>query len=68
MSFQFGQKLRIAFRPRHQAGQPLSVAGRKISGVIFAQHADIARNARRYYRRSRDDRFRNDIRPALQAG
>jgi hypothetical protein len=37
MRFQSGEKFRLAFRPRHQAGQPASIAGREIPGVIFAQ-------------------------------
>jgi hypothetical protein len=41
---QFGQEFRIAFRPLYQASQPASISDRKISGVIFAQQADIARN------------------------
>jgi hypothetical protein len=45
MRFQCRQELRIVFRPGHQASQPLSIASRKIPGVIFAQQADIARNA-----------------------
>lgn len=68
MRLQSGEKLRLAFRSRHQAGQLVSIAGRKIPGVIFAKQADIARNARRYYRRSRDYSFRDYIRPAFQAG
>lgn len=65
---QFGEQCVIRFGSQKQARKRLRVSHLEISGIIFAQQPDVTRNARRYYRRSRDNRFRNDIRPALQAG
>lgn len=62
------KEIRIRLRSQKQPGQFACVAYIEISGIIFAEQSDIACNVRSDDGRARDNRFRDDVCPAFQAG
>ena len=50
-----------------QIGQRLRVARLEVARIVFAQHADVAGNARGQYRRAAEHRFHHHVRTALDA-